>query len=91
MTYHPAAVATDPPLSDDERKVLNIMMLPDRGVADCTTEAIASALGAEYDATDRILRGLEERRPQLAHPEADAGLGKQVWFTTHEAAEAFEE
>lgn len=84
-------LAADPPLTDGERKVLNVMMLPDRGVADCTTEAIASAIGAEFDAAQRILRGLEERHPQLAHPEADAHLGKQVWLITHEAAEAFEE
>ena len=38
--------------------------------------------------THTALRKLENRRPQLAHPEVDAKLDIMFWRTTHEAADA---
>jgi hypothetical protein len=83
-------MVTDPPLNDVERKALRTLMQEGRSRAACTPEAIAGAIGEEVDATHGALRSLEDRRPQLAHPNADAGLGKQVWFSTYDAAEIIE-
>ena len=81
----------DPPLTLDERRVLGVLMRLDLAPADKTVERIAAELGAERQQTWRVLRGLERRRPQLAHPDVDEGLGIQFWRTTYFAAEAMEE
>jgi hypothetical protein len=80
----------EPPLTPDERRVLAILMEPNRPVAERTVERIAAELGTTFDPAWRILRSLERRQPQLAHPDVDAGLGVKFWRTTYDAAEAME-
>jgi hypothetical protein len=88
--YAPGVPAA-PPLTPDEREVLEVLMQPDRRVADCTVEAIAESLGTTFDSVHRTLRSLETRQPQLARPEVDRGLDIRFWHTTYEAAEAIED
>jgi hypothetical protein len=85
-----AGVPAEPPLTDDEDRVLRLLMEPDRKVADCTTEAIAAAIRTTRQSARKILRGLERRTPQLVRPEVDEGLGIQFWTVTYDATEAIE-
>jgi hypothetical protein len=80
----------DPPLTDDERRVLDVLTQSKRPVAERTVEAIAGSLGTTFTPVHRVLRRLEERRPQLAHPQMDEGLNVQFWIATSDAAEAVE-
>jgi hypothetical protein len=84
-------VPANPPLEDDERAVLDVLMQHDRRVADRTVEKIADAVGMTYTPTYAALRKLETRRPQLAHPDRDATLEFTFWRTTHDAADAVED
>jgi hypothetical protein len=58
-----------------------------RSVPDRTLEGIAAELGLEKQDVHKALRGLEKWRPQLAHPDVDAGWGAQFWMSTPDAAE----
>jgi hypothetical protein len=78
----------DPPLEDDERRVLEALMQPNRRVRDRTIETISEAVGMPWTPTHRALRKLETRRPQLAHPDVDATLNITLWRTTYDAADA---
>jgi hypothetical protein len=60
-----------------EEKVLTYLM-SGRTVPDRTLEGIAAELGLEKQDVHKALRGLEKRRPQLAHPDVDATLGSTV-------------
>jgi hypothetical protein len=73
----------EPPLTDPERTVLDVLMAPGRRVANCTTEAIGerSELGAQE--AGRALRSLEERDPALVRQDVDEGLGVRLWMSTH--------
>jgi superfamily I DNA/RNA helicase len=81
----------DPPLTDDERRVLEVLMQPNRGVADRTVEKIGEAVGMTWTPTWEALRSLESRLPQLARPDVEATLDIQFWRTTSHAADAMEE
>ena len=78
----------DRPLSASERRVLDVLMQPDRTVEDRTVDAVAEASGLEVTDTWRALYALETHRPQLAQPDVDATLDIQFWRATPDAAKA---
>lgn len=82
---------SEPPLTDQERTVLAVLMTPGSRVADCTTEAIGERSGMPAKEAGRTLRALERRGPPLVRQEVDEGLGVRFWMSTYEAAEAVEE
>jgi len=80
-------MSADPSLTDDERRVLEVLMQPNRGVRDRTVERVAEAVGMTWQPTWEALRSLETRQPQLAHPDVDAKLKITFWRTTYAASE----
>lgn len=83
-------MAVEPPLTEDERTVLEILMEPDRRVVLKTDRAIAIDSGLELKQVRAALRSLSEREPYLVHWQPDISIEEGVWFSSHHAADAME-
>jgi hypothetical protein len=70
--------------------MLSVLMQPGRSVARRAVEALAEDLGTTFTPVHRTLRSLEQRWPQPARPDLDAGLDVTVWAATYNPAEASE-
>jgi predicted HAD superfamily phosphohydrolase len=80
---------TDPPLADDERRMLTAIMR-NGAVQDGDLRQIAEAVGLVAPEARRTLRNLEARQPPLVQSEVDAKMGERVWTATADGADALE-
>jgi hypothetical protein len=66
-------MAADPPLSDEERLVLNVLMAPGSRASNSTWDGITDRSQLEATVVHRTLRSLEERNPPLSAPMSTPG------------------
>jgi hypothetical protein len=81
----------DPPLTDAERVVLDVLMAPGTRVANSTADAIADRGELTAEDARGAIRSLLRREPPLVREEFDSGLGIRFYRTTYDAAEATED
>jgi hypothetical protein len=81
----------DQPLTNEEGQVLAAVMAPGATVHDRTLSRVAKTAGLEMLVARRVLRGLEERQPQLVLSLVDEGENVRFFISTPEAAKAMED
>lgn len=81
----------EPPLTDVERTVLNVLMAPGSRSINCTVQAVGHRAGLDIGEAARALRGLAGRDPPLVREDVDEGAGVRFYMSTYDAAEALDE
>ena len=80
-------MATDPRLTDVERRVLDTMRKAGRQ-DQRTFQALQASTGLEADELRRTLQDLASRKRPLVHSREDTALEAEVWFSTPAALDA---
>jgi hypothetical protein len=81
---------SEPPLTEVEAAVLNVLMEHDRRPADRTIDVISDASQVWRQRDRSGAPGARATAPSARASRVDEGLGVQFWQTTHDAADAVE-